>query len=939
MKKALFSLFLAVFFLLQGAFAQKSNDLSAIIPMNPNVKTGILPNGLKYYIVNNSKPEKKVELRLAVNAGAVLENENQLGLAHFMEHMNFNGLKHFPHNELVHYLQSIGVGFGNDLNAYTGFDETVYILPVPSDNPGKLDSAFMVIADWSGASLLEPEEIDKERGVILAESRLGKGASDRMMKKWLPAMFNGSKYADRLPIGNDSIIEHFDYSVLKQFNKDWYRPNLQAVIVVGDMPVDEAEKMIIAKFSEFKNPENAPERPETIQVNPYEENRAMVLSDNEANQTSVSIYGSSRASKPVITEADYRDKLIENLSFSMLWARLNELKNSANPPFIGGYAYVGGGWARGYENFFAGARCGSDGIEKAIDALVTESMRVKKYGFTEDELTRTKASIVSEFETRYNERDKTESGELTDELVSYFFEKNAVPGIEWEYNFVKNNIASITLNDFDKVRQQIDIDKHFFAFVTSKTQPDLPTDEQLKGWVEAALNKPVEAYKENKVASTLLAKEPTAGKIVKTEKNEKLGTTTYTLSNNVTVCIKPTNFKNDEVLLKGSRQGGYSLYEGDDYQSAQFCSKVQEDMGYGTFSNPDLAKFLSGKIANVNLRIADYTESIDGKSSVKDMETMFQLIYLKCTSPRKDESAFQSTVSRSKQQLELQKQNPQYLFIDSAYNTFYQGNKRAHLIQSASDYDKINIDHAMNYFSERMGNASGMHYTIVGSFTEEQILPFILKYLGGQNSSKINTKIKDIGLYQKTGNNDFTLHKGTEQQAMLMHFISGKMKFSADDNFMLEQLNAVLNNKVIDTIREKMGAIYGGGCNGSLEKFPREEYLIQSYFPCSPDNIEKVHTAFLGLIESTKVDGGITDYDWQQAREPALEQNKVSLQQNDYWLNALQSSYNYGIDPERIITKEQRIKEIKPEQLVETARKFYANPSIFKAEWLPEAAK
>jgi len=939
MKKFLFTLFLAVLLLSQGAFSQKSTDFSTKIPVNPNVKTGTLKNGLKYYIEYNQKPEKKVELRLAVNAGAILENEHQQGLAHFMEHMNFNGLKNFPNNTLVHYLQSIGVGFGNDLNAYTGFDETVYILPVPSDNKGKLDSAFMVIADWSGASLLTPEEIDKERGVILAESRLGKGADDRMMKKWLPEMFNGSRYANRLPIGKDSIIQHFDHAVLNQFYHNWYRPNLQAVIVVGDMPVAEAEKLISEKFNNFKNPENPPERPETFVVKPYTKNIAMVVSDAEANETSITISGSAHQRQPITTLSDYRGKLIEDLCFGMLRARFNELRNSPNPPFVYAYAYLGGGWARGYENYTAGAVCGSNGIEKAVEAMVTESMRVKEYGFTDDELNRQKASMLSSFEKRYNERDKTESGRLINELVSNFFEQDAIPGIAWEYAFVKENLNAISLNDFNKVRQQIDIDNNFFAFVTTKTQADLPTDAQLKGWIEAALKKHVVAYTENKIAATLLAKEPVAGKIIKTEKNAHLGTTTYTLSNRTVVCIKPTDFKNDEVLCNGTRFGGFGLYEGSDYQSAQWCNKVQEDMGYGAFSSTDLTKFLSGKIASVNPKMAEYTESIEAKSSVKDMETMFQLLYLKCTSPRRDDSAFQSSITRSKQQLELLKQNPQYLFMDSAYNTFYQGNARAHIIQSVSDYDNINIEHAMAFYTSRLGNPTGMYYTIVGSFTEEQIVPLIEKYIGGLASSDINARYCDIGLFPKTGENSFTLHKGSEQQAMLMHYITGKMPYNVDDNFMLSQVNAVLNNKIIDTIREKMSAIYGGGCGGKLQKFPREEYLIQSYFPCSPDNIEKVNTAFWGLIESLKVTGGITDYDWQQAREPALEKNKVNLKLNDYWLNSLQTAYLFGTDPERILTTEQRLKAIKPEQLAQTARKFYANPSVFKAEWLPELPK
>ncbi|NVO20677.1 MAG: insulinase family protein [Bacteroidetes bacterium] len=934
--KKLITLLLFTFLLVsQAVLAQVNNEASGTIPFNPNVKTGFLPNGLKYYIQYNKKPEKKVELRLAVNAGSILENDDQLGLAHFMEHMNFNGLQHFPNNELVHYLQSIGVGFGNDLNAYTGFDETVYILPVPSDDAEKLDKAFTVLADWSGAALLTPDEIDKERGVILEESRLGKGADDRMMRKWLPIMFKNSKYSVRLPIGKDSIISNFKHDVLRNFYHDWYRPSLQAVMVVGDLPVADAEKLIIEKFGNFKDPSILRTRPERTEVKPIEQSQVIVLSDPEANRTSFSLSGSFHQRNTVKTVVDFRNSLVQNLCFTMLGARFDELRTSADPPFVYAYAYIGGYWARGYENFTVQAMCGSTQIEKAVEAVTRECMRVKEYGFSADELTRAKSILLSDIEKRYNERDKTESGELVYQLVNNFLEGDAVPGVEWEYNYIKNNINSITLNDFDKVRKQMDIDNNYLALLTSKTQPDLPTQSQVKGWIDATLSKKIEAYHENKIASSLLEKEPVPGKIIKTEKNEKLGTTTFTLSNNAVVCIRPTDFKNDEVLLKGSRFGGFSLYKADDYQSAQWCNNVQEDMGYGQFTNADLNKFLSGKIASIAPEVVEYTESVNGNSSSKDMETMFQLLYLKCTSPRKDEAAFQSFISRSKQQLESLKQDPQYLFMDTAYNSFYQGNKRAHVIESTSDYDKINVDHSIAYYKERICNANGMYYSIVGSFSEKQIVPLIEKYIGGLPSAEINTQYKDIGLFPMPGKNTFTLHKGSEPQAMVMHYITGKMPFNADDNFMLAQVNEVINNKIIDTIREKMSAIYGGGIGGSLQKYPREEFLVQSNFPCSPDNVEKVDQAFMDLVKSTMLDGGITEYDWNQAREPEIEQNKVSLKQNDYWLNSLQIAFLRGTDPERILTKEERLKNIKPEQLTEAARKFYSNPTIFKAVWLP----
>ncbi len=938
MKKMSFLFFLAFVFGLQRGFSQAAYNPNAIIPVDPAVKTGTLANGLKYYIKYNNKPEKKVELRLAVNAGSILEDNDQRGLAHFMEHMNFNGLKHFPGNELVHYLQSIGVAFGNDLNAFTGFDETVYILPVPSDDADKLDKAFTVISDWSGLSLLTPEEIDKERGVILAESRIGKGADDRMMKKWLPAMLNGSKYADRLPIGNDSIIEKFDHASLLRFYHDWYRPNLQAVVVVGDMPVDKAEKMIIEKFGDFKNPANPRFRQPLFEIKPFAKSRAMMVSDEEAAMTQISLISSANPSKELITEGDFMNSLINNLCFSMISGRLDELKNSANPPFAYAYTYLGS-WVRGSESFSAGVMCGNSQMEAAIDAIVTESMSVKKYGFTESELIRAKAKMLANYEQLYNERDKTESGRQVWEYVSNFFVNEAIPGITWQYNFVKQNLGNVNLKSFDEIRGKITYNDKYFCYATAKTQPGLPTDDQLKAWVDNALQKPVEPYKENAIAAALLKVMPTPGKVIKTETNEKLGTTTLTLSNGVTVCLKPSDFKNDEILFKGSRYGGFSLYTAEDFPSAQFSNNAVEEMGYGDFQKTDLVKFLSGTKVEVTPTVDKYTEWIEGRSTIKDLETMFQLIYLKCTSPRKDMQAFQSFVSREKQQLESIKQNPQYLFMDSSYNTLYQGNKRAHLIESPAIYDRINIDNTISFYKQRLCNANGMYYTFVGSFTVDQVKPLIEKYLGSLPSGDIEKNYKDMGLRTVPGKVNFTMRKGSEQQAMLTHYITGDMPYNPDENFLLNQLNSIINNMIIDTIREKMSAIYGGGCGGGITRYPREEFLIQSQFPCSPENIAKVDSAFFSLIKSTGKDNGISDDDWKRVREPGLERYKVSIKTNEYWLAGLQNASLNQTDPERIVTYEQRVKDVTPEKLVQVSRKFYSGKNVLKSEWLPEEKK
>ncbi len=921
--------------LLTAGFQLSAQDLTTKIPVSQQVKIGTLPNGLMYYIRYNAKPEKKVELRLAVNAGAILEDNDQQGLAHFIEHMNFNGLKHFPGNELVHYLQSIGVSFGNDLNAYTGFDQTVYILPVPTDDPEKVDKAFTVIADWAQGALLTNEEIDKERGVILSESRLGKGADDRMMKKWLPLMLNGSKYGNRLPIGKDSIIEKFDYSTLRRFYTEWYRPSLQAVIVVGDMPVEKAEELIKAKFGDLKNPEPSRKRPVLFEIKPFAENNAVVVSDPEADMTFVNILGSTHEKKASVTEGDYLNDIKRQLLTTMISARLDELVSSANPPFIYAYNYVGG-WARNYESYNAGAICSPEGIKAAIQTLVIESLRAKKFGFTDQELSRAKADVLSRYEKLYNERDKTESNRLINEYVNNFLEQEPIPGIEWEYNFVKNHIDAILLKDLDEARKLINIDDKYFSYVTTKTSDKLPTNQELKSWIDEAMKSNITPYQEKQIASTLLKSEPVAGKIVNTVKNDKLGTTTYTLSNGAVVCLKPTDFKNDEILFKGSKFGGYSVYEGKDYQSGQFSNNVVDEMGYGEFSKTDLDKFLTGKVVRVYPVVDDYTEFVSGNSTVKDMETMFQLIYLKCTQPRKDMEAFKSYITRSKQELSLLKQNPENLFVDTVFNTLYQGNPRAHEIYSPADFDNINVDNAIAFYKDRIGNPSGMYYTFVGTFTEDKIKPLIEKYIGGIPAGTSKAGYKSMGMNIKPGNNSFTLHKGKEPKAMLLHYLSKELPFDAEDNFKLAQLNGIINIRIIDTIREKMGAIYSGGCYGTLSKYPKEEYLVQTYFPCSPDNITKVDEAFMRLLQETTIPGNITEKDWQRVREPAIETYRVNVKKNNYWLNNLQSAYLNGTDPERILTVEERLSKITPAQLEETARKFFSKENIFKGFWLPE---
>lgn len=912
-----------------------ANAQNEKIPFDAKVKTGVLANGLKYYIIQNKKPEKKIELRMVVNAGSIQEDNDQLGLAHLMEHMNFNGLKNFPKNEVVTYLQSIGVDFGADLNAYTSFDETVYILPIPADDKKKIERGFQIIADWSGDALMEDEEINKERSVVLEESRLGKGADDRMMQKWLPEYMNGSLYAKRLPIGDDELLKNFKPDVIRRFHKDWYRPNLQAVCVVGDIDPNEAERLIKEKFSGFKNPANPRPRPDYIDVPARTSSKAMVLSDKEAPYTLIQLIGNSVKKQSATTTGEYLDDMKQNLFNMMMSSRLSELTKSANPPFFFAGGGFQGGWARHWESFNLVAVAGADKIKDAVSAVVSEAVKIKKFGFTEAELERAKATINSSYEKSYNEREKTESKDRVEELVRHFLTNECVPGIEWEYNFMKANIGKISLADVNKFKEEIDIDKNYFALVTTKEGANLPTDADLKGYVDAALGAEVVAYTEKALPTSLLSKQPTAGKVVKETKDAKLGTTTWTLSNGATVTFKNTDFKNDEIQFSAYRHGGSSLYKGKDLLSADMCNNVVDEMGYGAFSNTDLEKFLAGKTANVNTYVDLNSDNVQGRSSIKDLETAMQLIYLKCSSPRKDQEAFESFINKNAQMMADQKSDPQTHYMDSLNQYMYKNHPRSKEIYSEAEYRTINMNNAVAFYNERFNTANGMNYFFVGSIPAASFKGLVEKYIGGLGNTQVAAKSADLGMEPIMGENSFTFRKGSEPKSMVNEMSYFNTPYNMKDELLLNLLSEVINNRITEIIREKMSAIYGGGVGMRLSKFPKEKFTMQSFLPCGPENAEKVKAAFWDIVKECKKPGNITADELKKSTETAIQKYKVNIKNNGYWLGALSKYQQYGIASENLLNYESRVRSVTTAQLAEVANKYLSSKNVLHALLMP----
>ena len=919
-----------------GAFGQFK--LTDPLPTDPDIKIGKLSNGLTYYIRKNVKPEKKVELRLAVNAGSVLENDNQRGLAHFMEHMGFNGSTHFPKNELVDFLQKSGVKFGADLNAYTSFDETVYILPIPVEDPTMLDKGLTVLEDWGFNNLFDKNEIEKERGVVLEESRLSKGSFERMSRQYFPKLFNGSKYGVRLPIGKDDILKTFKPETLKSFYKTWYRPNQMAVMVVGDVDPAEAEKLIIAHFGKFTNPPAAAPRPAIIPIAARVKPEAMVVTDEEATNTFVQIYNFVKPSDKIKTWGDYRKSIIENLVSTLINQRLSELTQKENPPFL--FANTGySQFIRGYSSFNSFAVLSKGTAEEAINALITETNRARQYGFLQSELDRAKASLMNGTERAFREKDKSESGQLVGAYVNSFLNGTPIPGITNRYNFIKDNLSGITLQEINAVAKSMPSTNNAFTLLQAPTamKDKLPDSVTLMKTLVAANKIPVKAYEEKAVATALLDKAPSPGKVTEETTNEKLGTTNLTLSNGVTISIKPTKLKNDEIQLDAWRLGGSHKYPVADKENAENAANIVQQMGIKDLSPTDLRKFMAGKTVSVQPYINEDEDGVQGTSSVKDFETFLQLLNLYFTQPRRDEALFRSFISKQKGALEFASKDPESSYQDTLNKIMYSNNPWVSVLPKPEDIDKINLDRTLAIYKEIFGNAYGLHFTFVGNIDPAQAKPLLEKYIGSLPATPKQNTTTDVGIRMLKGSTDIALKRGKESQAVINLFFEGNTEYNRDNRLHLAALLEVLNIEIIEKLREDMSGMYGGGMGGSISKRPYEHYTIRANVPCGPENVEKLTAALLEIIKNAQ-EKGIAQKDLDKVKETWKKQYHVNLQRNDYWLDNLSSAFINGDNPENILDYEQKIDAITVQDLQNIAKKFLTLNNMVKAVMYPESS-
>ena len=938
------------FVLAQPAVAQKKTTTKTVVtktaakpaasqtlPNDPNVKIGKLPNGLVYYIRKNVEPKNRAELYLGTKIGSLMENEQQQGLAHFTEHMAFNGTTDFPKNEIINYLQKAGVRFGADLNAYTGFNQTVFQLPIPTDSVEVFKTGFKILANWAGKVTMDGKEIDNERGVIVEEDRQrGKNAQQRMSNQLLPFLLGDSQYAKRIPIGKIEILESFTHDKIRDFYKDWYRPNLQAVIAVGDFDVNEVEKLIIANFSGLKNPAN--EKARTYYSIPDNAQPLIKIATDKEQPYNVAQVIYKQKQGPVKTEADYRKAMAQNMVNSMLGARLAEITQKGNAPFLfaqSSYAPYQGGlvWGVSALQTVAVSKTGAE-LQKAIVAAIAENERMAKFGFTAGELETVKKKMDASIEKQFKEKDKTKSSAYVQEYLENFLVGEAMPSAEFTYQLSKKLLQNISLAEVNAAAKAMVTATNQIVVVQApeKEKENLPSEAALLAAIKNAGNG-VTPYVDNTVNKPLIAQAPKAGTIVSQAKNDKIGVTTLTLSNGVKVVLKPTDFKNDQIVFTSFGKGGASLASNDDFISAENANLIAQS-GVGDFNPTQLNKYLAGKNAAVGAYVDDLYQGFSGSASPKDLETAFQLIYARATNPRKDAEIFNKNISDFKVITANKNSNPASVFADTVQAVMANYHKRG-MPTTLADIDKINLDKAYAFYKDRFADASGQTFVFVGNFDVEKIKPYITTYLASLPSLNKSENFVDNGVNPPKGKVSKTVTKGLEDKATVQLLFHDDYTYNAENNVMLDALKAALDIKITERLREKESGVYSPGVSLSIQKNPTAHYYFTISFNCAKANVEKLINAALEEVNTFK-NNGITAEDLQKFKSEELRQEELSLRENGFWLGYLTNRLKYSDNLEQVLGNTARINGVTVEATKAAAKKYLNGDNYIRLVLLPE---
>jgi zinc protease len=906
---------------------------AGLLKWDPAVLRGRLDNGLHYYIRKNPKPDSRLELRLVVNAGSVLEADDQRGLAHYVEHMAFNGTRRFARQELVDYLESIGMTFGPDLNAYTSFDETVYTLQLPTDDGALVDKGVMILREWADAMAFHGEEIEKERGVILEERRLHRGAQQRIRDQHIPKIFHGSKYAERIPIGTKKVLTSFSFDRLRDFYQDWYRPDLMAIVAVGDVAPEQVLALIRKHFSSMQKSEHAPVRG-TFPVPDHEETLISIATDPEATLSSGSVYYKMNE-EPFKTEAHYRASLVQQAFLGMLNQRFDEIRKKPGAPFLHAHVYKSA-IVRGKEFFGLGTMVKEGEYLSGMAAGLDEIERVKRFGFTGPEFDRHKRRALRGMERRHAEKEKTNSPVYAGRYVAAFLKNQVVLSIDKEWELYQRFLSEIPLAEVNALSHAWIRDDNRVVLMDGpeKAGAAPPSVDAVRAILDATARRDLEPYVDDSGDAPLVDPMPTPGKVVKRERVDELNVETWTLSNGVKLMLKPTEYKDDQVLFSAFSKGGHSLIPDPYFVSAVSAPSVIGECGLGPFSNTQLRKKLAGKIVSVAPYINEHGEGLKGTCSAADLETLFQLIYLHFTSFRHDRAAFASLQERMKAMLKNRLMSPRAAFSDTVQRTMSQHHFRREP-WTPEMVDRMDMLQSIVTYKDRFSDADDFTFLFVGRFDRSELEHLAVTYLAGLPSLPTEENWVDRGVRSAPGKIDKEIRKGLEPKSTVLRMYTGSFEWNYNNRFALQSMVSALRIKLRETLREDLGGTYGVSVSPIIRHYPLGEYAVQISFSCAPEQVEQLLTELDQEILALQKTPMASSY-VKKVKESHLRQRETSRETNEFWRSTLQYYHWHGEDPRIVQAFDIYVKALNAEGIMQTARESFSTPNVATFILMPE---
>ena len=929
-------LFLSAFFL--AAICSISAQELEKLPVDPEVRYGHLDNGLTYYIRHNEQPKQRCEFHIAQAVGAILEEDHQNGLAHFLEHMAFNGTQHFPGKGIINYFESVGVNFGGNINAYTSIDKTVYRLSdVPTYREGIIDSALLVMRDWSCGLSLLPEEIDAERGVILEEWRTGRTANRRIWKELQAKMYPGTQYAKRDVIGDTAVINNFEYQALRDYYHKWYGPDNQAIIIVGDIDVNVIEAKIKALWADVPERSNRGERP----LYTVENNSAplvAIVTDPEAQGGRITLeYKADKLPEGIQgTMQEYLINLLRELACDMLNHRFEELALDPNASFTGAGCYYGE--CVKLRDAFEAIYIPKEGREtEAFNDLLFQLEKMRRYGFTNAEWERVKSEKLNDIEKYYNERNTRKNIDLARECINHFEDGELMPGAQWEYEFIKATLPLITLENANKIAFSFIHDNPTVAISgPEKEGVNIPSEETILAALGGMKELVIEAPQEEVIDTKLVKRVPHKGKIKTITRNESLGTTEWLLGNGIKVVFRPTEFKADEILMQAFSKGGLSQVKTEDLPSAQLATAVISMSGIGRFSATQLEKALTGKTVNVSTEISESVERMHGSSSVKDLETMLQLTYLYFTAPRRDEQAYQTLMNLLHNQLINRNQNPKATFSDSIQMMSTNHSPRT-VIMDTAILKQVSLDKAFKIYRERFANPADFTFTFVGNINPEdpQVKALISQWLGSLKTKKNREEVinhhETVTLGQQK--NYFSREMQTTTASNRIQYTSYDMPYTMANDLNMTIIGRILSTRYLESIREREGGSYGVGTYGYMVILPTPRAGLIMQFDTDPAKQARLMEIIHEEVQ-TIINNGPLASDLQKEKESMLKDYQENLEKNSYWRTALYMYYMYGEN--NITDYKPAVEAITAETVQQTLKELVGAGNMFEVVMFPE---